>query len=70
MEWRPTVEERPNWSICCADRFSQVAGVTRVQLAEHPDEIAVLTKADAEGLGMVDVIDAVRLIAITQGRVT
>lgn len=49
MEWRLTVDDRPHWSICCADRFSRVGGVTRVQLASNPTVIAVLVGAEGEG---------------------
>jgi hypothetical protein len=49
VEWRLTVDDRPHWSICCADRFSRVGGVTRVQLASNPSVIAVLIGKEGEG---------------------
>lgn len=44
MHWRLTTDEQPNWTVCSADRFSRIAGVTRVQLAANPTMIAVLTE--------------------------
>lgn len=49
MQTVGTIELRPNWSICCADRFSQIGGVTQVQLAACPDVIFLLQGTEAEG---------------------
>ena len=65
MEWRLTVEDRPHWSICCADRFSRAGGVTRVQLAEYPNQIAVMTGPEGEGPAAT-LIRAVRLVVVAQ----
>jgi hypothetical protein len=54
-----TVEYIPHWSICSNDRFSRVGGVTRVQLASHPDIILLLDADEARGHPS-DVVQRVR----------
>lgn len=49
MQTVGTVKFRPNWSICCADRFSRIGDVTQVQLAAYPDVIFLLQGTEAEG---------------------
>lgn len=49
LEIKPTVEDRPHWSICTSNRFSRAAGVTRVQLLRWPRSVFLLTGKDGEG---------------------
>jgi hypothetical protein len=66
VEWRLTVDDRPHWSICCADRFSRVGGVTRVQLAASPHQIAVLPEAEVQRWPARSVIEMVRVASTAQ----
>lgn len=61
MHWRLTTDEQPNWSVCSADRFSRIAGVTRVQLAANPSVIAVLTEPAEQLRPARMVIETVRI---------
>jgi hypothetical protein len=66
VEFRLTVDERPHWSICCADRFSRIGGVTRVQLAEFPHQIAVLTEPDVQRMPARAVIEIVSIAVMAR----
>lgn len=64
-----TVEYLPHWSICANDRFSRIGGVTRVQLASHPEAIFLLDADDVLARGHPsDVVARVRWQVYSAGR--